>query len=64
VRVLAAKGLGEDAPLGAVAAGLACVAAERDREEGETYARGAGRLLVRLDVPASTRPAAGETVRA
>jgi hypothetical protein len=34
------------APLGEVVAALAGVAAARDREEGETYARAAGRLLL------------------
>jgi hypothetical protein len=33
-------------PLGAIVAALAAVAAARDREEGETYARAAGRLLL------------------
>jgi len=45
VRTEAARGLDTVAALGEAAAGLARVAAEREREEGEAYARGAGRML-------------------
>ena len=51
VRERAALGLPARATLGAVAASLAGVSAACDREEGETYARAAGRLL--RSVPAA-----------
>lgn len=46
VRAEAAATTPVKATLGAIVAALAAVAAGRDREEGETYARAAGRLLL------------------
>ena len=45
VRERAGAGLAARATLGAMAASLAAVASASEREEGETYARAAGRLL-------------------